>query len=29
MARLFNADSGEQIGEIDDAQLQFLIGQME
>lgn len=29
MAQLFNADSGEHIGEISDAQLEFLVSQME
>jgi len=29
MALLFNADSGEHIGEISDAQLEFLVSQME
>ncbi len=29
MAQLFNADSGEHIGEISEAQLAFLVAQME
>ncbi|GIW25956.1 galactosyldiacylglycerol synthase [Meiothermus sp.] len=29
MAQLFNADTGEPIGEITEAQLEFLVSQME